>query len=101
MTPFGSLIGVLITVNIYTTKKCQSKISNFPKNMDMDELLKDGMIVVLESLAGGTFIYVTFFEVLAQERANNHSNLIQLCAIVIGFLVISALQINESMSEKA
>lgn len=35
-------------------------------------------------LAGGTFIYITFFEILAQERANSHSNLIQLGAILFG-----------------
>lgn len=83
MTPFGSLVGVLIT------------------NLDIHEVVKDGIVLILESLAGGTFIYVTFFEVLAQERANNHSNLIQLSAIVTGFLVISVIQLNESMSEKA
>lgn len=83
MTPIGSLVGVLLT------------------NADMDDLLKDGIVLVLESLAGGTFIYVTFFEVLAQERANDHSNLIQLGAIVVGFLVISGLQVNESLGEKA
>jgi zinc transporter 1/2/3 len=49
----------------------------------------------LQGLAGGTFIFVTFFEVLAQERANNHSNLIQLNAIVVGFLVIAGLQTYE------
>lgn len=81
MTPFGSLIGVLVT------------------NLNINELLKEGIVIVFESLAGGTFIYVTFFEVLAQERANDHSNLIQLNAIVIGFLVISALQLNEHFTE--
>lgn len=81
MTPLGSLLGVLIT------------------NLNIDELLKEGIIIVLESLAGGTFIYITFFEVLAQERANDHSNLIQLNAIVIGFLVIAALQLNEHFGQ--
>jgi zinc transporter 1/2/3 len=61
--------------------------------------LKEGIVVILESLAGGTFIYVTFFEVLAQERANDHSNLIQLNAIVIGFLVIAAIQLNEHFGQ--
>uniref|UniRef100_A0A914NA46 Uncharacterized protein n=1 Tax=Meloidogyne incognita TaxID=6306 RepID=A0A914NA46_MELIC len=82
MTPFGSMVGVLLT------------------NLNMDEVLKDGIVIVLESFAGGTFIYVTFFEVLSQERANEFSNLVQLCAIVFGFLVVSVLQINESIAEK-
>jgi hypothetical protein len=57
------------------------------------------MIIVLEALAGGTFIYVTFLEVLAQERANDHSNLVQLGAIIFGFLVITAIQVYELSAE--
>lgn len=34
---------------------------------------------------------------LAQERANDHSNLIQLLAIFAGFAVISGLQIKEHL----
>ncbi|KAI1731112.1 ZIP zinc transporter domain-containing protein [Ditylenchus destructor] len=71
MTPIGSILGLCIT------------------NLTIDELYKDAIVIVLEGLAGGTFIYVTFFEVLAQERANDHSNLVQLNAIVVGFLVIA------------
>ncbi|CAK5013300.1 unnamed protein product [Meloidogyne enterolobii] len=48
----------------------------------------------------GVLLTVTFFEVLSQERANEFSNLVQLCAIVFGFLVVSVLQINESIAEK-
>ena len=67
--------------------------------MEMDELRREGIIIVLESLAAGTFIYVTFLEVLAQERANDHSNLVQLGAIVCGFLVINGIQIYEQATE--
>jgi len=80
MTPIGSMLGVALF------------------NMNIDEVFKMGVMVVLEGLAGGTFIYVTFFEVLAQERANDHSNLIQLAAIVAGFAVISGLQLREHMN---
>uniref|UniRef100_A0A915M8P0 Uncharacterized protein n=1 Tax=Meloidogyne javanica TaxID=6303 RepID=A0A915M8P0_MELJA len=77
MTPIGSIIGDFIT------------------NLEINELPKEGIIIGLESLAAGTFIYVTFLEVLAQERANDHSNLLQLAAIFIGFLVINIIQIYE------
>jgi zinc transporter 1/2/3 len=77
MTPVGSMIGVILT------------------NIEISPITKDAVIVVLEGMSGGTFIYVTFFEVLAQERANDHSNLIQLNAILLGFLVIAGLQVNE------
>lgn len=77
MTPIGSITGDFIT------------------NLEIAELPKEGIIIGLESLAAGTFIYVTFLEVLAQERANDHSNLLQLAAIFIGFLVINIIQIYE------
>lgn len=74
MTPIGSLIGI------------------FVQELDISTVHKDATIVVLESLAAGTFIYVTFLEVLAQEKANDHNSLKQLVAIVVGFLAISAIQ---------
>lgn len=77
MTPVGSMIGVFI------------------QNMNMNTITKDGLIVLLEALAVGTFIYVTFFEVLATERANEYSNLMQLVAIIIGFSVIALFQLVE------
>lgn len=77
MTPLGSMIGAFIM------------------KANINPTVKDAVIVVLEGFAGGTFVYVTFFEVLAQERANDHSNLIQLNAIVLGFLVIAGLQVHE------
>ncbi|KAI6175131.1 hypothetical protein M3Y99_01992900 [Aphelenchoides fujianensis] len=81
MTPVGSILGVLLA------------------HADMNVESRDLIIILLEGCAAGTFIYVTFFEVLAQERANDHSNLVQLAAIVIGFFSIAALQARESFSE--
>ncbi|KAL3078690.1 hypothetical protein niasHT_034840 [Heterodera trifolii] len=80
MTPLGAIFGDFITT------------------LDMDEIKKEAIIIILESLAGGTFIYVTFLEVLAQERAKEHSHLIQLGAIFLGFLVINALQLYEQLT---
>jgi zinc transporter ZupT len=49
----------------------------------------------LEAIAAGVFIFMTFLEILAHERENKHSNLIQLLAIVIGFSFIAVLQASE------
>ncbi|KAE9418694.1 hypothetical protein Angca_003188 [Angiostrongylus cantonensis] len=75
MTPLGSGLGTLL------------QLSNISR------LHKDGAVLTLESLAAGTFIYVTFLEVLAQEKDNEHNSLKQLLAIFIGFAIIAALQI--------
>ncbi|XP_071649070.1 uncharacterized protein [Temnothorax longispinosus] len=48
---------------------------------------------ILQGMAAGTLLYVVFFEVLARERANEKSGLLQLVAIIIGFALMLGLQI--------
>lgn len=48
---------------------------------------------ILQGMAAGTLLYVVFFEVLARERANEKSGLLQLTAIVVGFMLMLGLQI--------
>lgn len=47
---------------------------------------------ILQGMAAGTLLYVVFFEVLARERANDKSGLLQLLAILIGFMLMLGLQ---------
>ncbi|VDM58059.1 unnamed protein product [Angiostrongylus costaricensis] len=82
MTPLGSGLGTLLQTPLHHVQ-----LSNISR------LHKDGAVLTLESLAAGTFIYVTFLEVLAQEKDNEHNSLKQLLAIFIGFAVVAALQI--------
>lgn len=78
MTPLGALIGLAVT----------SAADN--------ALWKDLTITILQGLAVGTFIYVTFFEVLLHERDNEHPNLLKLLVMFIGFALIGALRGFES-----
>ncbi|XP_066583560.1 zinc transporter ZIP3-like isoform X1 [Prorops nasuta] len=48
---------------------------------------------ILQGMAAGTLLYVVFFEVLARERANEKSGLLQLLAILFGFLLMLGLQV--------
>ncbi|XP_033231460.1 zinc transporter ZIP3-like isoform X1 [Belonocnema kinseyi] len=48
---------------------------------------------ILQGMAAGTLLYVVFFEVLARERANEKSGLLQLAAILLGFMLMLGLQI--------
>uniref|UniRef100_A0AC35UDY8 Zinc transporter ZIP3 n=1 Tax=Rhabditophanes sp. KR3021 TaxID=114890 RepID=A0AC35UDY8_9BILA len=75
MTPIGAGIGIIL------------------QNLPMSEVVRVGIILVLECLAGGTFIYVTFLELIANERANPHDNVQQLLSISAGFITITVLQI--------
>lgn len=54
-------------------------------------------IMFFSGLSVGTFIYVTFFEVLIHERDNEHNNLLKLFAILIGFILMAGLR---AMEEK-
>ena len=46
---------------------------------------------VLQSLATGTFIYVTFFEILQDEISAEKSSLLKVCSILLGFGLMAAL----------
>lgn len=78
MTPLGAIIGILVS----------SAASN--------TLLKAAAVTVLQGLAVGTFLYVTFFEVLLHERDNEHPNLLKLLVMFIGFALIGGLRLFES-----
>ncbi|EFO89165.1 hypothetical protein CRE_15136 [Caenorhabditis remanei] len=75
MTPLGTVLGTLL------------------QNTGGASFGKDFLIVFLESMAAGTFIYVTFLEVLAAEKGNRFNSLKQLASIVGGFVVIFLLQV--------
>ncbi|CAH04694.1 Zinc transporter ZIP3 [Caenorhabditis elegans] len=74
MTPLGSVLGTLL------------------QNTGDKSFGKDCTIVFLEAMAAGTFIYVTFLEILAAEKENRFNSLKQLLCIGLGFMVILALQ---------
>ena len=48
---------------------------------------------VLQAVAGGTFLYVTFFEVLPHEMNSGGDRLIKVLAIILGFSFIAAMMI--------
>ena len=59
-------------------------------NIDMDEVSKSTTEGVLQGIATGTFIYVTFFEVLQKELGNDNE-LLKVIPAIAGFGIMSAL----------
>ncbi|XP_058798153.1 protein zntC isoform X2 [Phymastichus coffea] len=55
---------------------------------------------ILQGMAAGTLLYVVFFEVLARERANDKSGLLQLAAILVGFTLMLGLQLATAHSHE-
>lgn len=78
MTPIGALIGLVVS------------------SATEGALWKSITVTVLQGLAVGTFLYVTFFEVLLHERDNEHPNLLKVLVMFIGFALIGGLRLFES-----
>lgn len=85
---------VIATILIYSIMTPLGACAGtFLQNYGENTLAKQMTIVILEGMAAGTFIYVTFFEILAPEKFNRFSDWKQFSSILFGFLVITLLQL--------
>lgn len=76
VSPLGVAIGILVTVKSSTEAPTQ-----------------DLAVAVLQGIAGGTILYITFFEVLGREkRKQTGCGIMRLAFILLGFSVMVALQ---------
>lgn len=76
VSPLGVVIGILVTVNSSTEGPVQ-----------------DLVVAVLQGIAGGTILYITFFEVLNREkRKETGCGIIRIVFILVGFSMMVALQ---------
>jgi len=48
---------------------------------------------VLQAIAVGTFIYVTFFEILSEELSSHESSLSKVIFVAIGFMLMALLDL--------
>ncbi|XP_044139374.1 zinc transporter ZIP3 [Bufo gargarizans] len=46
---------------------------------------------LLQGIAGGTFLFVTFFEILAKELEDKHDRLLKVLFLVLGYTVLAGL----------
>jgi len=86
MTPIGGLAGSLV----------QAAPQIHP-------MTRDWIILIMQGVAVGTFLYVTFFEVLIHERNNEHPAMLKLLMMIVGFSLIGLLRLisNHSHSHGA
>ncbi|KAJ8278722.1 hypothetical protein COCON_G00057880 [Conger conger] len=47
--------------------------------------------VVLQGLAAGTFLFVTFFEILSRELEDKHDRLLKVLFLIVGYAVLAGL----------
>ena len=76
-TPLGILIGILVTLHM--------------ENATGGHIL---LIGVLQGLAAGTLLYITFFEVLARDKLLQYgmSGLLGALAVLLGFSLMAGLE---------
>lgn len=60
-----------------------------------DDSVQDKASGILQSLAAGTFLYVTFFEILQKELSNGYS-LLKVFLTFVGFAAMAALKLLDS-----
>jgi len=77
VTPIGVLIGIIVT--LYTDKASG------------EQLL---VVAVLQGLAGGTLLYITFFEVLARDKLSKYgmSGIVGALAVMVGFIAMTVIE---------
>jgi zinc transporter 1/2/3 len=76
VSPLGVVIGILVTVH-----------------SSSDGPVQELLVAVLQGIAGGTILYITFFEVLDREkRKDTGCGIMRIVFILIGFSVMVALQ---------
>jgi len=77
VTPIGVLIGIIVTIH-------------------MDQASGEQILIigVLQGLAGGTLLYITFFEVLARDKLSKYgmSGLLGALAVMLGFMVMAGME---------
>lgn len=75
ITPIGVAIGILVTEYFQDPTPFHTLI-----------------IAILQGIAAGTLLYVTFLEVLERERRKSGNGLIKLFSVFLGFILLSALE---------
>lgn len=73
MSPLGIVIGVGLTEETKSSLKQQIVRCS------------------LEGFAGGTFIYITFMEILPHELQGNRNNMPKVCMMLLGFALVTAV----------
>ncbi|CAB3409316.1 unnamed protein product [Caenorhabditis bovis] len=93
MANSNKIRSVFITILIYSAMAPFGAIMGCILQKSEPNIYKDSTIIILESLAAGTFIYVTFIEIMASEKSNEFNHFKQLIWIIFGFTLVTVMQI--------
>lgn len=60
-----------------------------------ESLTKDMLSAILQGIAAGTFLYVTFFEILQRELGSDDHDLLKVFVTVLGFALVASIPLIE------
>lgn len=58
-----------------------------------DEMSRDTVSAILQGLATGTFLFVTFFEILQRELGHEHHDILKVIVTVLGFVLVALVRV--------
>ncbi|XP_043909924.1 zinc transporter ZIP3 [Protopterus annectens] len=68
-------LGIVVGIGIQSVENSASSIAS----------------VILQGLATGTFLFITFFEILAKELEDKHDRLLKVLFLILGYTVLAGL----------
>ncbi|XP_064091659.1 uncharacterized protein LOC135205240 [Macrobrachium nipponense] len=75
VSPLGIAIGIIVT-----------------ETASSDPGAHTVLVTILQGLAGGTILYVTFFEILERERARDGGRLLKVFCVCLGFIAMASVE---------
>uniref|UniRef100_F1LDE0 Zinc transporter ZIP2 n=1 Tax=Ascaris suum TaxID=6253 RepID=F1LDE0_ASCSU len=93
--PPRRIIVILLVIFVALTAPIGGAVGIAVRNSNIESVSKDIVSVVLTGFALGTFLYITFFEILYTEISSNNSKILQWLSTAIGFAAIALLMIYE------
>ncbi|CAJ0584699.1 unnamed protein product, partial [Mesorhabditis spiculigera] len=85
------VVGLIVFVAI--TAPLGGAIGIIVKDSKINTTAKDVSMLVLSCLSLGTFLYITFFELLGPEKENRHANFMQWLGALAGFAIIGVVMV--------
>ena len=65
-------------------------------NSTGDEISRDTASAILQGIATGTFLFVTFFEILLKELGREHHNIVKVIVTIVGFALVACIRVLEN-----
>lgn len=91
----GSLKKTLVVLVLFTLVSPCGVIIGESINSTGDSVTRDLLSAILQGIATGTFLFVTFFEILFRELGSDDHDLLKVLCVVTGFVLVASIRLLE------